>query len=221
MGERTHGLHRLVTFSGLYLTIQRLLAGPNAHQRVADFVFGGLQGKSVLEIGCGPGTWYPYLGATANYVGIDWNANHIDAANRQYASPTARFVCADLGDPQFRDSIGPFDVVIGMGILHHLDDPVVDGVAANLATLLGPQGRYIGVEPVLHDRQNPVARFLKAIDSGKNIRRETGYRSLLSSHFDHVDTRIRTDMMRVPYSHCFLSASGPTLRDAAPDGKGN
>lgn len=101
MGERTHGLHRLVTFSGLYLTIQRLLAGPNAHQRVADF-----------------------------------------------------------GDPQFRDSIGPFEVVIGMGILHHLDDSVVQKAAANLATLLGLQGRHIGVEPVLHDhRKIPVPGF--------------------------------------------------------------
>jgi hypothetical protein len=95
---------------------------------------------------------------------------------------------------------------VGIGILHHLNDPSAQTVLRRSAELLADNGMFVGLEPVFHAGQNPVARILKMLDSGRNIRRETGYRHLLASAFKRIDTRIVTDFMRVPYSHCILHA---------------
>lgn len=207
MAERTSGLHRAVTIPAVYGAIQNLLGGgPQGRARLAERLFADTAGKSVLELGCGPGTWVPHLGTATRYLGIDWNPRHIDSATREHGSETRRFLCGDLAllldDPDFPR----FDVVLGIGILHHLDDDIATGALATAARALGQGGIYIGIEPVLHPRQHPVARLLKALDSGRNIRNEAGYRALLSPSFATLSTRIETGLMRVPYSHCLISA---------------
>lgn len=207
MSERTRGLHRAVTIPAVYGTIQNLLGGgPAGRQRLAEQLLSGTAGKSVLELGCGPGTWVPHLSTATRYLGIDWNPRHIDSAVQAYASESRKFLCGDLAvlldDPDFPR----FDVVLGIGILHHLDDPIASNALATAARALTKGGIYIGIEPVLHTRQNPIARLLKALDSGRNIRTETGYRALLSPSFPQLSTRIETGLMRVPYSHCLIRA---------------
>lgn len=207
MAERTSGLHRIVTVPALYATIQSLLGGgPAGRAKVAARLFGDVSGQSVLEIGCGPGTWVPYLDAAASYTGIDWNARHIETAQRLYASGTRRFVCGDLSE-MLQDGAAQVDLVVGVGILHHLDDPVAVQVLSTVSALLRPGGSYVGIEPVLHAGQHPVARLLKALDSGRNIRTDAGYRSLLAPHFASLRTDVETGLMRVPYSHCLIAAS--------------
>lgn len=206
MGERTTGLHRAVTIPALYMFIQRSLAGKDAHARVADLVFPDFNGARVLEIGCGPGTWVPYLKGVGEYVGIDRNADHIRSANQALANENVRFVCEDLADFARSGADKAFDFVIGMGILHHMDDATCNDVLATASGSMTAGATYIGVEPVRHKRQHPVARLLKRLDSGMHIRTEEGYRRLLANSFAEVETTVRTDLMRVPYSHCLIAA---------------
>lgn len=206
MAERTSGAHKIVTIPMLYGAIQRTISGPDAHQTVADRLFASLEGKSVVEIGCGPGTWAPHLSHAREYTGIDRNGRHIALAHEKHGSNQVRFVCGDLADPAVLAKLDKCDAVIGMGILHHLDDPIARDVLAQVASILRPGGRYIGNEPVFHARQHPVARLLKWMDSGKNIRSEEGYRTLFQSSFSDLDTQVVTDLARLPYSHCMISA---------------
>jgi SAM-dependent methyltransferase len=147
------------------------------------------------------------LASARSYTGIDWNERHIQTAQTLLGSDRVRFVCGDIDDHTLFDLMDRFDAVVGMGILHHLDDHVAVNVLNRVAGLLATGGRYIGVEPVLHVRQNPIARLLKALDSGQNIRTENGYRDLFEQNFADLNTRVTTDLMRVPYSHCIISAS--------------
>lgn len=206
MAERTRGIYSLITFPGIYEKLQLALSGGDPYARVGKLLFDGLDGRNVLEIGCGPGRWSQELGHSAQYTGIDWNPRHIEQACQQYGSEKARFICGDLGDQQSLASEQPIDAVIGIGILHHLDDATATSVLTRAAQILAPGGIYIGLEPVLHARQNPIARLLKALDSGRNIRTSTAYEKLFPKGFDSVQTTRRTDLMRVPYSHCLIRA---------------
>jgi len=204
MAERTSGLHRLVTVPAIYAAIQNILGGAEGRKHVADLLFAGLVGKKVLEVGCGPGSWAPYLSHAAAYTGIDWNPRHIETAQLKYGGDSVRFIHGDLADPALIADIGAPDAVVGIGILHHLDDAIAADLLKRIASLLASGGRYVGIEPVLHAGQNPVARLLKALDSGRNIRTEPAYRALLGTQYAHIGTVIRTDMMRLPYSHCII-----------------
>lgn len=204
MSERTSGLHRIVTVPALYELIQAALGSSDGKERVATLLFAGLAGKHVVEVGCGPGRWADQMRDVESYLGIDRNPHHIETARKRHASAEIRFLCADLSDRSVMDAARGCDAVIGIGILHHLDDPVASDMLADAAGVLAAGGRYIGLEPVYHDRQHPVARLLKWLDSGRNIRREEAYRALFPSCFE-VATRIATDLMRVPYSHCIIT----------------
>ncbi|SDY41536.1 Methyltransferase domain-containing protein [Jannaschia faecimaris] len=206
MAERTRGIYRLVTVPAIYQRIQTALAGSDAYARVGKLVFDGLDGKNVLEIGCGPGRWATVLRHTKHYTGIDWNSRHIEQARAQYGSPQASFICGDLGDTALINSDTPLHAVIGIGILHHLDDAIARNVLTRAAELLVPGGQFIGIEPVIHKGQNPIARLLKALDSGRHIRSTAGYEQVFPPAYINVTTHIRQDLMRVPYSHCLINA---------------
>src|SRR4029079_11956274 len=72
----------------------------------------------VLDIGCGPGTMVPYLPGT-EYVGLDVSPEYIARARGRF--PQARFVCRGVGEYDLVEA-NYFDIVLGLGGLHHLDD---------------------------------------------------------------------------------------------------
>lgn len=203
MAERTKGIHRIVTVPALYTWVQSFLGGPEAKDRIARELFAGLKGKRVVEIGCGPGLWSVHLQHAASYVGVDRNAQHIEAAKNRYGTFHTSFLCGDWADSCVIRAIGACDAVVAIGILHHLDDAIAKSVLAQSVALLRPTGVFIGLEPVYHDRQNPLARLLKWLDSGKNIRAESGYLALFPKELA-LETRVATDLMRVPYSHVLI-----------------
>lgn len=211
MAEKTKGIYRLVTVPAVYERIQLALSGGDPYARVGALLFEGLENKAVLEIGCGPGRWSTALGHTAKYTGIDWNPRHIEQARARFGSVKADFICGDLAEPSLFDQNAPLDAVIGIGILHHLDDPTAQSVLARAAQLLVPGGVFIGLEPVRHKGQHPIARLLKSLDSGRNIREEDDYKLLFPKEYTKLEVSLRTDLMRVPYSHLFIRATTAPL----------
>jgi SAM-dependent methyltransferase len=204
MSERTSGIYSLITFPAFYAAVQRFLGGDGAREAVRARLFPDLTGKNVLEIGCGPGTWVPYLHDAGSYCGIDWNESHITAARKAHSAANISFINGDLADPSLIDGDRKFDLILAIGILHHLDDDVARATLKRCADLLSPDGSFIAFEPVYHDGQHVIARWLKNRDSGRNIRREEEYRSLTDGIMPEVETEVVTDMMRLPYSHCIL-----------------
>lgn len=74
--------------------------------------------KEILDYGCGGG-WLSRIISSNGYdvTGVDLNKVLIDKA--RLAIPEAEFHAADCTNLPFKDN--SFDLVIGMGILHHLD----------------------------------------------------------------------------------------------------
>ena len=98
---------------------------------------------------------------------------------------------------------GPYDIIVCVGLLHHLDDDEATRLIRSLAARLSERGRLVTCDPVFVDRQHPVARTLKRLDSGQNIRRAEGYAALFETGDEFaLRTEVASGKLYVPYNHC-------------------
>lgn len=211
MAEKTKGAYALVTIPALYVFLQDLLGGVSARAALKREFFPDLAGLTVLEVGCGPGTWFEQLKDAADYTGMDWNGEHIAEANERYSDDNVRFLCGDITTDLAEDA-NRFDRAFAFGILHHLDGEGATRVLESIHGMLKPGGQMISIDPVYHDNQHWFARWLKSRDSGQNIRTEAEYVALVKPRFRETTATTVTGKLRVPYSHCIVSA---TRRDEA------
>ena len=84
-------------------------------------------GARILEIGCGPGTIVGYL-PPSDYLGFDLSPEYIEQAKRRF--PNARFVCERVSQFSLAKEQS-FDVVLALGIVHHLDDAEARATISN------------------------------------------------------------------------------------------
>lgn len=128
----------------------------------------------VLDAGCGDGLFARVV-AAPEVVGVD-NAPAMVARARE------RGVDARLGDIQklpFTD--GEFDVVVCNWVLYHLQN--VDGGVAELARVLGPSGRFVGI----YNGERHMEELWSRVRPEAGIAHD--YDEVLVRHFGRVDRR--------------------------------
>ncbi|MDH3283649.1 MAG: methyltransferase domain-containing protein [Acidobacteriota bacterium] len=102
-----------------------------------------LDRPAIVELGCGAGFAADYLvGSYDTYLGIDHSASLIELARSLNSFSGARFEVADVHDLSADASA---DVVLMIGVLHHLEDP--RGAMAAAVGLLRPGGWLVVNEP--------------------------------------------------------------------------
>ena len=146
------------------------------------------RGKRLLEYGCGAGgsveRWQA-LGV-ASMVGIDISSEGVKKAQKradELGFP-AEFFVMNAESTTFSD--GMFDIVVGTGILHHLD---LEKAYKELQRILKPNGHAVFIEPMGH---NPAINWYRArtphmrtIDEHPLLRSDL---AMLKGFFHSVDT---------------------------------
>jgi SAM-dependent methyltransferase len=160
-------------------------------------------GARILEIGCGPGTIVSYL-PPSDYLGFDLSPEYIELAKRRF--PKARFVCERVSQFSLAKEQS-FDVVLALGIVHHLEDAEARQLfqIAHDALTLG--GKLVTIDGVWTDGQSPAARWLLARDRGEHVRSEREYVGTASQVFSDIRPSIRHDLLRIPYTHLILECT--------------
>jgi cyclopropane fatty-acyl-phospholipid synthase-like methyltransferase len=157
-------------------------------------------GDRILEIGCGPGTIIPYLPET-EYVGFDLSASYVEQARSRF--PKAKFICERVSDytlPQ-REY---FDIVLALGIIHHLNDEEARQLFHIAHEALKPGGKLVTLDGVWTPEQSRASRYVIARDRGQFIRKENEYVKLAKVSFPNVSADIRDDLLRIPYTHIIM-----------------
>jgi SAM-dependent methyltransferase len=186
----------------LYNLFQDAIGGNALRQRFIRNHVRANPGDKVIDIGCGPAQILPWL-PEVDYLGFDTNPACIASA-KQMQPDRGTFVVGNTeslwDDSRFRDA----DVVIGLGILHHLGDKEAEHCVRFAHRSLKQGGRFVCFEACWVPGQGFLSRYIMSKDPGQNIRTEQMYRQLVGDVFKNVNAWIDTNPLRIPYVMIFL-----------------
>lgn len=134
--------------------------------------------NKVLDLGCGVGSLC-VLYSFKKYLGIDNDLSSIECAKRIH--PKYVFL---LGDATALISKKKFDLIMIVGVLHHLSDDQVRKTLKVIDLILTRTGKVIIIEaipPIF--KFNIVGRFLRWMDRGHFVRKVTDYGLLIGKRF--------------------------------------
>lgn len=161
-------------------------------------------GDRVLDIGCGTGAILQRLG-DVDYTGMDMNERYIAHARRNYGD-AGRFLCANVYEFDF-SSEQKFDLVLMLGLLHHLNDPGASRLLAQARQLLDPRGRLVTLDACRTEGQGRFERLLVDMDRGQHVRRVDGYLDMAGSIFPDVASHFCTNLLNYSYTHFVMECS--------------
>lgn len=205
MVQRTSGWRSLLSLPGVYSFCQNLVGSARSRQEMIEKYIRPEQGIRILDLGCGPAAILDDLPDSVYYVGVDLSKEYIDAARQKYGN-RGTFYCLPVESMEVSGLSG-FNLVMGLGVLHHLDDSQARRFFAVAAKALKENGRCLTVDPCLVPGQHPAARLLIRMDRGQHVRTVKGYAALAESAFSKIAQDIRHDILRVPYTHNIMESA--------------
>jgi len=191
----------LMAFPDVYSRVTLFLRGKKRVQYFVDQYVRPGNGDRFLDIGCGTGDILFFL-PDVDYYGFDLNRSYIEMAKSRFSSRGKFF-----NRPVSRDILKGeknFDIVLAMGILHHLDDDKARELFELASRLLRPGGRLVTYDGCYTENQSGLARFFLWLDQGNFVREKSAYENLARHAFSSVETHVRNDLLTIPYTIIIL-----------------
>jgi SAM-dependent methyltransferase len=199
------GLKRILSAAPIYQAFQDLVGARRLYRRLVGEFIRPTPGLRVLDVGCGPAEIFGEMPDDVTYLGFDLSETYIKAAQKRWAA-RGTFRCAPVDAVTVRE-LPQIDVVLAVGVLHHLDDGDAERLFTLAGSALAPGGRVITYDPCFAPGQGAVARFLVSRDRGRHVRSPDGYQALARRVFPHVTATLLQGHLRLPYTATVLCAS--------------
>lgn len=179
----------------IYNTVQWLVGAERPRRYCVREHGNAHPGTRVIDIGCGPGLALRYL-PRVEYVGFDPSPTYIAWAKRRFGG-RGRFECGTF-DAAAADALGPYDLVLLLGTIHHCDDETARVLFADVARGLAPGGRAITLDPCFTPEQSGLARAVARADRGRHVRSPQAYRDLAEPLLATHASEVRDGMLLIP-----------------------
>ena len=179
----------------VYIALQRLVGSDRLRRLCLDRYLHLVPGEKVLDIGCGPGYILDFM-PDVDFIGFDTEQRYIDYARRRYGD-RGQFHCTTFTEEHVRQH-GPFDAVMLMGILHHLNDAESRNLLRLLTKCLSEKGRIVALDPCFTDSQSRIARWMADHDRGQFVRTSEGYADLFTGLLTCRETAVVSNTCRIP-----------------------
>jgi cyclopropane fatty-acyl-phospholipid synthase-like methyltransferase len=203
MAQITTGIRSILSVPIFYDLLQNVLGGKKARKELIEKYLLVNPNDRLLDIGCGTAEILDCLPKNITYVGFDASKDYIKKAKEKYQERNAQFFAKLVTDSNLGD-FEPFDIVIALGILHHLEDEEVIHLFSLAKNFLKPAGRIITIDPCYIENQRILAKFMISRDRGQNVRTSNQYQKLAENIFSNVSLSVRNDLLRIPYDHAIL-----------------
>lgn len=204
-------MKKILTIATAYSVFQRLVGAVRFRQTVVREYIKPKPGTRILDIGCGTAEIIEYM-PEVEYYGFDSSEKYIATAQRHYGN-LGHFECRCIATEKLA-GYEDFDLVLALGILHHLNDTEADCLFRSAAAALTPNGRLITADCSYDSDQSPIARTIIAHDRGKYVRNAADYNRLAAKVFSPVNVHVRHDLLNIPYTHVIMECTKNT-RDSS------
>jgi ubiquinone/menaquinone biosynthesis C-methylase UbiE len=208
VAQTTSGIRSILSHPAVYRAFQQAIGSPRVSRELVNTHVRLRPGMRLLDVGCGPGRLVPFLPAEIEYTGLDLSEAYINAARKRYRGRNVRFFVSRVDDLDPAE-LGDFDVVVAKALLHHIDDDEAVHFFEVAARVLAAGGRTVTLDNAYTPDMSRAARFVVSRDRGQSVRTPEEYAALARGAFGTVDTAVHHDLMRIPYTHVFLSCSEP------------
>jgi SAM-dependent methyltransferase len=203
MGQVTTGIRAIFSNPAIYSVFQNIMGAHGVRTTLVEEFVRPISGCTILDIGCGPADILDYL-TDVDYFGFDISDAYIARANKRFGL-RGKFYCKELTHADI-EKMPKVDIVLALGLLHHLDDKSAIAILNLGLQALKPGGRLLTFDPCFDAEQNIVSRFLVGIDRGQNVRTRKGYEYIASRVFEIPRVEVRHRAW-IPYTHCFMECT--------------
>ena len=194
-------LRQILEHPKIYTLYQKIVGGYRARQLFTEKNIKANRNDKILDIGCGPGDILDFL-PESDYTGIDIDSNYIKQAKCKYGK-RGRFICVDISNFNLK-SKETFDIVICIGVLHHLDNEECHILLELAKNALKPNGRFISFDGVFTENQSKISKYFLRKDRGKYIRNTSNYLKLVQNSFSITEYSIDETYFRIPYTSIII-----------------
>lgn len=204
MAQVTSGVRAVLSRPVVYEALQRMMGAKRGREWIAHDLIRPFPTMRILDLGCGPAEILDSLPEDVAYTGYDMSPEYIAAAEAKFGA-RATFRCRLLEHAE-ASTLEPFDLVMGIGVLHHLDDDTARQFMTLAKAALKPGGRVLTLDACYAPKQNPIARFIISKDRGQHVRDAAGYRALAEGIFTSIAGAVR-HWAWPPYTHWSMECS--------------
>ncbi len=205
MAQITQGIRSILSIPAIYSLFWKIFDKKSGNTALVKEYIRPKENDKILDIGCGTSNILHYLPECLEYTGFDINNQYIESAKKNYGH-RATFVCGQIDTANLKNH-SYFDIVLAIGVVHHLNDMEALQLFKMANIVLKKGGRLITIDGVFVENQSFIAKWLLSKDRGQNIRTESGYLELAHQIFSKITTDIRHDLSKIPYTHFILECT--------------
>ena len=200
-GHSDNGVSAILAKPWVYNLFGHLVARKRTRPRLVQRYVRPFPGCRILEIGCGTASILSHLpNSIGEYAGFDMNPSYIEYAKKHWRDrANCRFFCQKVEDAAILET-GYYDIILALGIVHHLSDNQAKSMFSLAYQALKPNGALITYDNVYVENQHWFAKWFISKDRGRAVRTVEGYTRLAGHYFVDIECDILRDTLRIPYT---------------------
>ncbi len=196
-----NGIRKILDNSFIYNFSQNIIGANRLRKIFVEQHLKVKNGMTVCDLGCGTAEILRFLPKEIEYFGCDISEKYLEHAKSMNYN-NAKFFTINQSKIIFKKL--EFDLFIGIGLLHHLDDNEVTELLEYSYSKLKKGGRFISIDPCYIKNQFFISKYLIKNDRGQNVRTLKEMKSLILSDFKKNKIIHKNNLLRIPYDHVIL-----------------